>query len=403
MPDLKTAVLKLVRAQPKFARALVHEIKVARLTTPPITMKYYDMGDFGGTHRITNSWNLEVGGSTFRIKDALTRAGLKWNPKTKTWGLQAILYAMGQMGKPAALYNSLRKKQEAAHKMLKPIIEAENKLIEAENKAVVGEKPERSMREFFQMIRQNERIKDSLKDKYGIDMSYDLLDRYSPAGAEPQLVLKGNTFHIKGVLQQFGFRWEGARKAWKLPLMEYDVVKGKLIPALMRALSKYSKTVTTKVLATQDRQAYWPEDRAYHPRRRQPKPKYPGFLGSPEAQKAIAKGYLNLGLGDPKLVNSRAAYAVADWVGMQLLKTDKAFLLDPEGIFKKLFGSEAKAAEAFKGAAIDAPAEQISYAHESEDHDEVAKLHKFIEQLEKKRVQVKAVVGKLGRGYKITW
>jgi hypothetical protein len=215
--------------------------------------------------------------------------------------------------------------------------------------------------------------------------------------------LKGDTFTIKDVLKQFGFRWEGTIKAWKLPLMEYEAVKSKLIPTLMRTLSKYKKTVTTRVLASEERQAYWPEDRAYHPRRRQNKPKYPGFFQGPEAQKAIAKGYLNLGLGDPKLANPRAASAVADWVGTQLLKNNKTFLLDPEGVFNKLYGSEAQAAKMFKDGALSGPEEELPYAYESEDMEAVARLHKAIDELKKKRVQVKPVRGKLGPGYKVTW
>jgi hypothetical protein len=136
---------------------------------------------------------------------------------------------------------------------------------------------------------------------------------------------------------------------------------------------------------------------------RRQKIKYPGIFGNAEATKSILKGYLNLGLADPSQISTKTAHLVAGWVGSQLMRDQKAFLLDPEGIFKKLFRNDAQAAEQFKRVAISEIEEQLSYDYESEDYEAIDRNHKFIKELEKKRIQIKPVMGKLGPGYKITW
>jgi hypothetical protein len=126
--------------------------------------------------------------------------------------------------------------------MLKPVIKAENEIIKAENESVTGPKQKLTPRELVTMVRRDGRIRKSLADNYGIQMEYDLKGRYSRAGAEPQIFFAGETFPIKDVLKKFGFRWESSKKAWKIPMMEYEAVKKQLIPALMRELSSLSRT-----------------------------------------------------------------------------------------------------------------------------------------------------------------
>lgn len=239
--SINRAILKVAQANPEFRKALVAELKEARKTTPLLEMRYYDLGDFGGTNRTLNNWRLQVGGPTLRIKDALKRAKLRWNPKSYIWELVATNYAAGQYGRPAQQYARTRKLQQAAYKMLKPIIKAENEVIKAENAAVTGPKQKLTPRELVTMVRRNERIRKSLADNYGIQMEYDLKGRYDQAGTEAQLFLVGDTFGIKDVLKKFGFHWDSSKKGWKLPYMEYEAVKKQLIPALMREL-KQGKT-----------------------------------------------------------------------------------------------------------------------------------------------------------------
>jgi hypothetical protein len=238
MSDIKKAVLKVARQNPEWAKAILKE---ARKTVPLLEMKYYDLGDFGGTHRSLETWVLEVGGPTWRIKDDLKRAKLRWDPQTNTWGLRTTLYAARQLGRPGQTHARIRKQQEAAYRMLKPVIKAENEIIKAENESVTGPKQKLTPRELVTMVRRDGRIRKSLADNYGIQMEYDLKGRYSRAGTEPQIFFAGETFPIKDVLKKFGFRWESSKKAWKIPMMEYEAVKKQLIPALMREL-KQGKT-----------------------------------------------------------------------------------------------------------------------------------------------------------------
>jgi len=226
-----------VNQNPPKPGASVSRPKTARETTPLLQMKYYDLGDFGGSMRSLNNWVLEVGGPTYRIKDALKAAGLRWNPNEKTWGLTATNYAAGQYGKPAQMYAKIRKMQEAAFKSLGPIIEAENKIIREENTAVEApDKPTwKDPRAMVEFIRRNARVQATL-ERHGVDLKFTGLGRYSPAGAEPMAYISGDTFDIRQVLKHFGFRWESGKKAWSLPAMEWDVVSPRLVPALIQEL-----------------------------------------------------------------------------------------------------------------------------------------------------------------------
>ena len=235
MSQIKQAVLKIAQKNPEFRQALVAELKAARKTVPLLQMKYQNLGDFGGTQRVLESWVLEVGGPTERIMSELRRLKFFWSRNTRTWRIDATLYAAGQYGRPAKLFALNRKKQETAYKVLKPLIAKENELIKDENKGIVGDKPRLEARELVTMIRRNERIRNSL-EKLGLKMDYSYPGRYGSAGDEPMLLLGGDTYDIKELLKRYGFRWEGSRKSWKLPLMEYEAVKKKLIPALMQAL-----------------------------------------------------------------------------------------------------------------------------------------------------------------------
>ena len=244
--SINKAILKVAQANPEFRKALTAELKKARNTVPPLEMKYYDLGDFGGTQRSLQNWVLEVGGPTWRIKDDLKRAKLRWNPQTKIWELRATLYAAGMMGRPAQNFERIRKMQEVAHKMLKPVIEAENNIIEAENEGVAGPAKKKTIRELVQLVRRDERVRNSLKDNYGVTMEYDFKGRYSPAGTEPQLIFVGDTYSLRNIFKKFGLRWEPSKKGWKIPLMEYETVKKQLLPAVMREL-KTASTRTAKI------------------------------------------------------------------------------------------------------------------------------------------------------------
>ena len=235
MSSIKQAVLKVAQANPEFRKALVAELKAARTTTPLLEMKYQNLGDFGGTNRVLESWVLEVGGPTERIMSELRRLKFYWNRATRTWRIDATSYAAGQYGRPAKLFALNRKKQEVAYKILKPLIAQENELIKEENRGIVGDKPKLDTKELVTMIRRNERIRNSL-ESLGVKMDYSYPGRYGAAGDEPLLLLGGDTYDIKELLKRYGFRWEGSRKMWKLPLMEYEAVKQKFIPALVQAL-----------------------------------------------------------------------------------------------------------------------------------------------------------------------
>jgi hypothetical protein len=238
MSQIHRVILKLAKTNPDFRQALAAALRsmVARKTIPPIQMKYQNLGDFGGTNRVMDSWILEVGGSTLRIKDTLSKLGLRWEPNNRVWRLDATSYAAGQYGRPAQIYAKAREKQEHAVKVLRPLIQAENELIEQENAAVLGVPSQKiDLKEMMEKMRRSQRVT-QLLEKYGILVTYKFPSTYSSASEEATVFLSGETFDIKDILKGFGFRWDGSGRRWKIPYLEYQAVEKEFVPTLAREL-----------------------------------------------------------------------------------------------------------------------------------------------------------------------
>ena len=97
------------------------QIREARISKEKLRLKYVNLGDFGGTDPITDSWYLEIGGPTFDIKDDLKKMGLRWNRERKLWGLWATSYAYGR-GRNRE-YGKIRRLQEQVYPKLKRYVE----------------------------------------------------------------------------------------------------------------------------------------------------------------------------------------------------------------------------------------------------------------------------------------
>jgi hypothetical protein len=231
---LVQAALKIAKENPEFRRKLVAALKEARFTIPPIKVKYTNLGDFGGTNRVYDSWILEVGGSSFRIKDELKRLGFKWVPNSKVWRIEAVDYG----GRSTAVFEKMRALQEKAYKVVKPLVEIENKKIEEANKQTrVDIQGEKTLRERMKDMLSSERRLGFLR-KLGVEPEIKFPQKYSLASDEPMLVLKGNTFRFREVFQGFGFKWDGANKAWILPYAEYSLFEGNFLKQMAMEAKK---------------------------------------------------------------------------------------------------------------------------------------------------------------------
>lgn len=140
------------------------------------------------------------------------------------------------------------------------------------------------------------------------------------------------------------------------------------------------------------------------------KPRYPGLPRTEsEIKKMVSKGYLDLGLVDPKFVKtlSKGTVRIVEPL-MALLhaKNGVAFVRDPEGVLPlikpfsgKFPGALSKEIPDYLTMLYD---EMLVYStNDGEDPPDPAFVKAF-EEAQKVKVSVMAVQGKTGAGYKIT-
>jgi hypothetical protein len=160
----------------------------------------------------------------------LRKYGFKWDPRQKSWGLYAVLYAYhGQTQRN--VWEKTRKNQEAAFRELKPLVEKYNQEISKETQST---KPQTSQ-ELMLRLKSKERLLGKL-GSYGISIKYEWPDPYSTA--EARVWVLGNTFPIKEVMRKYGFRFGNSPhgKGWALPTVEYSAILDKWAADVFRAL-----------------------------------------------------------------------------------------------------------------------------------------------------------------------
>jgi ElaB/YqjD/DUF883 family membrane-anchored ribosome-binding protein len=197
------------------------------VTKQPVTVKYQDLGDFGGTQRTSNNYVLSVHGAPMEWNPKLKRMGLRWNSGAKTWEYSVSVPAFGHTQKTAA-HKALVDK---AHAVLKKMADDHNEEVRKHNEGL--KQTPKDMRERMRKI-DHELRRNNWLSSLGLDVEVEWPKKWGPA-AEPIVHLKGKgTFAAKEVLKKHGFSFNGTKKSWFLPYREWSLVATKVATALAK-------------------------------------------------------------------------------------------------------------------------------------------------------------------------
>ena len=227
MSDLRARLIRLAYSRPELRGDLLPLVKEARVTEELLRVKLVNLGDFGGTNPIQDSWILEVSGPTFDYRDELKKLGLRWEPGRKTWTLHA---ALPKYGNPRLIaeYERVRKIQRAAYPKLQELAEEHNRAAEAANKSLRPQDP----REREELLGRLDRMEPAL-GRAGLVLERKFPSRYDTW--EPYVLIKGNTYPLVNLMKSYGFRWKPSEKAWSLPAAEFAVVGPKWMGEVARS------------------------------------------------------------------------------------------------------------------------------------------------------------------------
>jgi len=235
---LRQEMIRLANEVPALRRHLVPLIRQARQTTERIRVKLTNLGDFGGTDPIRDSWHLDVAGPYEQMQQlvpTLKKFGLRWDPRMRKWSLRATLYAYGNR-KRTNFWNVARRNQKAGY----PVIKAEADRINRES-AAANPGEQLSPKELMQKLQRNLRMLDRLP-AMGLEVKYEWPNRYSVA--EGKAWVLGNTFPIKDLMRKHKFRWTSGKhgKAWMMPAQEFLEVGNAWLGEVIRTLGGGKKT-----------------------------------------------------------------------------------------------------------------------------------------------------------------
>ena len=207
---------------------------LARKTSELIRLKYNNLGDFGGTDPVQDSWVMEVAGpyeAMQEITPVLKKYKFRWSPQSKSWQIDATLYTYNNRKRQNS-WNAARRNQEAAWPILKKKVKEINDRLRSEDPAA-GKRTD-DMRQFVKEIHQDQRILSRLENM-GITVGQDVPDRYSVD--ESKVVLLGNTYGIKDILKRYGFRFGRSRagKGWMIPMREFNAISRELVADIAQA------------------------------------------------------------------------------------------------------------------------------------------------------------------------
>ncbi len=205
---------------------------LSRQTNELIRMKYKNLGDFGGTDPVVDSWFLDVAGPYEAMQELapiLKKYKFRWQPASKSWSIHARKYAYNNR-KRENFWNAARRNQEAAYPILKKKIDEINAALRAEDAS-----PTPTRKELLREIQQGERISDRL-NRLGIMVEYDYPNRYSVD--EAKIWLRNTPFDLNPILKKHGFRWGSGRngKGWWIPMREYTAILKPLVADIFRAM-----------------------------------------------------------------------------------------------------------------------------------------------------------------------
>jgi hypothetical protein len=212
--------------------------KLARVTQEQIRLKYVNLGDFGGTDPVVDSYILEVKGPYEAMQSllpVLKKYKFRWDAGSRSWTIHAVNYAYSNR-KRDNFWAAARRNQKAAYPILKKLVEKYNLEVYEANKALgPGGGKKMTVKDLMNRARSKERLTQRLGG-YGIRVEFEWPNKYSVDEAKTWVL--GDTYAVKDVMKKHGFRWGSGPKGkgWWIPAVEYIVVADKWVPDVMRAL-----------------------------------------------------------------------------------------------------------------------------------------------------------------------
>ena len=221
----------------------VASVREARVTQELIRVKYVNLGDFGGTDPVEDSWVLDVAGPTFDYRDELKRLGFRWNSTSKVWSIDATLYKYG--GRRNAEFYKNRKLQEAAFPVVQALAKKHNEAAEAFNRGLRpgGGVDNREVIEHWQRL---ERMQPKL-EAAGLKVEHTYPGRYDVT--EGTVTVSGNTYPFVAIMKRHGWKWNPSKKAWEIPVPEYHAIQDKWMGDIVRELPSQPAPVVSAVFS----------------------------------------------------------------------------------------------------------------------------------------------------------
>jgi len=166
---------------------------------------------------------INVSGNTFPIKDELVRAGLRWNPNSKSWGL-----SVSSQGDGFRQYDRIAPKIDKAFDVLEPLVQKFNAEVDQRNKALSPQNP--------QGLQEVLRYLDSLqrRAKFLQQAGLELRSTQKNPNGVPELTLyiSGNTYPFLDLFKRFGWKWAATQKAWWIPFDDWKMIEAKFLAAI---------------------------------------------------------------------------------------------------------------------------------------------------------------------------
>jgi hypothetical protein len=228
-------LVRLAAEQPHLRAKLVPVLRrEARVTKEMIRLNYENLGDFGGTNRVLDSWLLEVKGPYEAMQaliPTLKKYGLRYDRQSRSWSLHAVQYAYTTR-KNENLWNWARRNQKAGYPVIKKLVDEYNREAAKANKSPMADM---TPQEQMKLINRHSRQLDRLK-KAGIEIKFEFPNRYSVE--EGRAWVLGNTYEFRGTMKKFGFRWGNGKygKGWWIASSEFTAIVVKWAQAVIREL-----------------------------------------------------------------------------------------------------------------------------------------------------------------------
>jgi len=288
----------------RLARKLMASRREARVSVEPIRLKYVNLGDFGGTDPVLDSYLLEVKGpyeAMQALVPTLKKFKFRFDPRARAWSIMATLYTHSNR-KRDNFWRAARRNQQAAHPILKKLVEQHNAEASKANKGTGGTM---TPQELMKKIKHTERQRGRLAE-YGLQVVFEWPDRFSVAEAKTWVF--GDTYPVKDVMSRHGFRYGNGRKGkgWWMPTVEFALVGDKWANEVIKGMPDIPQPTGKAVFSDMSRSELLQFVKQVVPRDMEFNESYDGETSSAE----VLRSYMDR---LPKLKPHEQEEAMANW------------------------------------------------------------------------------------------